>query len=235
MRAVAFRLRLFLGLVAFSLVGSLLTRLTNLDPGPIGPVTSLLTLVAGLSAVFADYRAPGRPAAALALGIAAEVLGLATGYPFGHYAYTDAWWPTVGLPSIGRFPLLLPFAWLLMAGACRFLPWDRRLGPVLAAIFGGLAAALVDLVMEPVMTDALGYWHWQARGPLPGGAPVLNFVGWWAVAAFAGYVLAPKGRTRKEAPGVLAGFLALVVGLGLIQALPVQSKPQIRPHPANPL
>ena len=201
--------RLFLGLVAFSLLGSLFSRLTHLDPGPIAPVASLLTLGAGVWATFGEYvRVVPRPwprlLAALSVGTTAEVVGLATGFPFGRYAYTGAWWP-----SVGSFPLPLPFAWLLMAGAsCLALR---------SAWLGGLLAALVDLAMEPVMAGPLHYWRWLDRGPLPGGAPVANFMGWWGTATLAGLILLRGTESRPEAPRwVLGGFVVLILGLGLI-------------------
>lgn len=204
--------RLFLGLVAFSLAGSLFSRLARLDPGPIAPAASLLTLGAGIVATFGEYvRTVDRPwprlGAALTLGATSEVVGLATGFPFGRYAYTGAWWPTVVLP-FGLFPLALPFAWLLMAGASRL--------SVRSILLGGLLAAVVDLAMEPVMAGPLRYWRWLAPGPLPGGAPVANFLGWWGVATLAGAILGGKDVRPSTPRWVLGGFVALIVGLGLI-------------------
>ena len=210
--------RPFLGLVLFSLAGSLLSRLTHLDPGPIRPSASVLTLAAGVGAVFAAYvrSVPGawtRLGLAFVLGASSEIVGLKTGVPFGRYVYTDAWWPTVRLPGIGPYPLLLPFAWLLMAGASN-LSVGRRgwTWPVL----GGLLAAVVDLAMEPVMAGPLGYWRWLVPGPLPGGAPLANFLGWWAVATVAGFVLGVPKRRDDTPRWVLGGFVVLIVGLGLI-------------------
>ncbi len=218
--------------MAFSLAGSLMSRLTGLDPGPIAPAASLLTLGAGIWATFAEYVrvVPGawlRLGAALALGAGSEVVGLATGFPFGRYAYTGAWWPTVRLP-FGPFPLALPFAWLLMAGAARLsVPGSgetqrhqaRKASLWLGVMTGGLLAAGVDLAMEPVMAGPLGYWRWLVPGPLPGGAPLANPFGWWAVASLAGIVLS-VGAPPVDAQGprwVLGGFVVLVVGLGLIR------------------
>ena len=209
---------LFLSLVAFSLLGSAFSRLTHLDPGPIAPVTSLLTLGVGVWATFEGYvrlvpYAWARLGGALALGATAEVVGLATGLPFGRYAYTRAWWPTVELP-VGPFPLALPFAWLLMAGASALSVPRSFLTPFL----GGLLAATVDFAMEPVMAGPLGYWRWLRPGPLPGGAPVLNFFGWWAVGTIAGFLLTlGVSPMRKTEPyWVLGGFAVLILGLGLI-------------------
>jgi uncharacterized membrane protein len=210
--------RAFLGLVAFSLLGSLMTRLTGLNPGLIAPIASVLTIVAGVIATFDSVpRIWPRLPMALGLGAAAEIVGLATGFPFGRYVYTGAWWPTVVLPSVGRFPLLLPFAWLLMAGAAVLsLPADR--GPVFRSVVGGLIAATIDLAMEPVIAGSLGYWRWLTPGPLPGGAPIANFLGWWATATLAGLVLTygmPKSDTAAPR-WVLGGFSVLILGLGLI-------------------
>lgn len=217
----------FLGLVAFSLLGSLFSKLAKLDPGPIAPVASLLTLAAGLYAAFGAYwevaaRPWRRVGIALAIGAAAELVGLATGIPFGRYAYTTVWWPTLPLPGLGPFPLALPFAWLLTAGsatlaASKWLdpnvwPWWRP------ALLGGLLAAVLDLAMEPVMAGRLYYWRWLEPGPLPGGAPLANFFGWWGVGVLAGGVLVSGvPRVRSAAPvWVLGGFGVLVVGLGMV-------------------
>ena len=214
----------FAFLVAFSLSGSLFSRLTRLDPGPIAPVTSLLTLGVGVAAVFGAYvrevpRAYLRLIGAFALGATSEIVGLATGFPFGRYVYTGAWWPTLGIPGVGLFPIALPFAWLLMAGASVLGVRGRRLGyPWVSCVAGGLLAALVDLLMEPVMTGPLGYWRWLRPGPLPGGAPIANFLGWWAVATLAGAILTFGAQTveRRTPRRVLVGFVVLIVGLGLI-------------------
>lgn len=218
--------RLFFGLVAFSLLGSLLERLTGLAPGWIAPIASLLTLATGVAAAFAPVVvALGRPAwFALALvvviGAASELIGLATGLPFGRYVYTEAWWPTVPLPGGGVFPVQLPFAWFLIAGSSYLVvaQWVRP--PVLRVVLGAALAALVDVPMEPVMTETLGYWRWLEPGPLPGGAPWLNPVGWFLTSLLAGLVLERAGaaEVRTRTPlAVLAAFLVLVIGLGLIR------------------
>lgn len=217
--------RAFLFLVAFSLLGSTFTRLSGLNPGPIAPVTSVLTLACGVVATFAPYwRAVEgawlRLLLAFGLGAGAELIGLASGYPFGRYAYTAEWWPTVGLP-IGRFPLMLPFAWLLMAGASTFVAAGLTRAVWQTVLLGGLIAAVVDLAMEPVMAGPLDYWRWLEKGPLPGGAPVSNFLGWWATAVVAGAILAvrvPSSVLRvHQAAWVLGGFVVLVLGLGVVR------------------
>lgn len=207
-------IRWYAGLIVFSILGSLLSKLTGLDPGPIAPVAGAATLGLGFCACFADWvRSGGIPArwtlAGVTLfGAAAELVGLATGWPFGEYRY-EAWWPWVGTPW-GPFPLLLPVAWAVVAGGCA-LVFPRR--PGLAA----LAATAIDLVMEPVMAGSLGYWRWVERGPMPGDAPIMNSVGWFGVSLVAALLI---DRVRSEGgpwpKWVLLGHVALTLSLGLI-------------------
>lgn len=223
--------RLYLGLVAFSLAGSLFSRLAHLDPGPIAPIAALLTLGTGCVAAFQPlFREIGGKAWAalgvvLVLGTCMEVAGVLTGFPFGRYAYTDRWWPTVPIAEGVLFPLQLPFAWFLMAGASYLMvAWigQGRLGKFYA-LFAGLLAALLDMAMEPVMVHRLGYWRWMTPGPLPGGVPLSNFLGWFATTALAAVALnafgAGKAWRAPEPKLVLLGHMLLTLGLGLISLI----------------
>jgi uncharacterized membrane protein len=202
--------RIFLGLVVFSITGTILTRYTGLDPGPIKPVASLLTIASGVIALSKLARL-SRLLAVIGIGAASEIVGLYTGLPFGRYEYTSRWWPTVVLPGDHRFPLLLPFAWFLIAGGCALAM--RPLGKF-ALILAPLLATLIDLFMEPVMTKTLGYWRWLDRGELPGGAPWLNPVGWFVVSLVATLILVKgKSPAKMDPAWVLAGYVALLAGL----------------------
>lgn len=221
-------IKLYLGLVAFSLAGTLLSSLTGLDPGPIAPGAALLTLATGLVAAFSPVakelgrrRFAAVAGAILAVGATSEIVGLYTGYPFGSYRYTGQWWPSVALPGEHWFPLQLPFAWLMVAGAA-YLAAARALFGVAAVVAGALLATLIDVPMEPVMTGVLGYWVWLEPGPLLG-APLLNPVGWFITSFVAAALLYRAGAWRvayRREPGlVLLGHLALVLGMWLIHAL----------------
>jgi putative membrane protein len=134
-------------------------------------------------------------AAVAGAGLLAEAVGVATGFPFGDYAYAG----TLG-PQVLGVPLLIPLAWVMMAwptllagravtrrllarpgparrgaaGAARWLP------PVLA----GWALASWDLFLDPQMVEA-GHWAFTDPTPaLPGspGVPLTNYAGWLLVA-----------------------------------------------------
>lgn len=218
----------FLGIAAFSLAGSVLSRATGLDPGWIAPIASLAMLVCGVLAVMrpiAQTCGLGRAWMAwvclISVGAGVEVLGLYTGFPFGAYVYTTAWWPTVALPGGMAFPLPLPLAWSMMAGASYLLA-ARWTGRVAAPFAGGLIAAIADLALEPVMAGPLGYWRWLEQGPLPGGAPWSNFFGWFGATALGGLGLSALGAWKAadcdEPAWVLGGFVAFVLALGAVLA-----------------
>lgn len=206
-------LRVYLGLVAFSIFGTILVRFGFQEPVWIARIASLVTILSGTAVLWFALEASKRKVllAALAIGAISEVAGLYTGLPFGSYRYTGVWWPSIPLPGGHSFPAALPFAWLMIAGGARLLlppEWGR----VQAALATGLLAALIDIPMEPVMTAKLGYWEWLVPGPLPGGAPILNFVGWFLVSALVGLFLpsAPEKPGRRAAAVILGAHLALV-------------------------
>lgn len=114
-------------------------------------------------------------------GVAVELLGTATGFPFGEYAYAQ---DRLG-PSVAGVPLVIGLAWTAgaypawcaagrVAGSRRVRRW------LLAAV--GLAAW--DLTLDPQMV-ADGLWTWQQQGVgLPGvpEVPWTNYLGWLGVA-----------------------------------------------------
>ena len=110
-------------------------------------------------------------------GLLVEAVGVATGFPFGAYAYNG----TLG-PALLGVPVVIPLAWTMM-GYPALIVGGRitgsRLGAPLAA---GAALASWDLFLDPQMVDA-GHWTWGAgAGPALLGIPVVNFAGWFVVA-----------------------------------------------------
>jgi len=146
-------------------------------PAPPAETRAILVLMLGASAVEAVEARGRRGAAVLALagagGLAAEFAGVATGRPFGRYAYSD---------QLGRrvrgVPLLAGAAWALMArpawvAAGRLSAARSRRVPLAAA-----ALAAWDVFLDPRMV-AEGYWTWEAGGRFAD-VPASNFAGWFA-------------------------------------------------------
>jgi len=202
------------------MLGSVGSHFAKLDPGPIAPVTALLTLVAGVIAVFEPAYLADRRAALVSFALVAvwgglvEFVGVTTGFPFGRYRYTETWWPTISIGNGGRFPLALPLAWGLIVGASYFaIPGERPRW--MRALFAALLAMLVDLVMEPSLSGPMHYWEWSEHGPLPGGVPWANALGWFGTALVAAWFFRGTNQ-NSQARIVLVAHVALVLVIGLV-------------------
>lgn len=127
-------------------------------------------------------------------GLAVELAGVHTGWPFGEYRYTG----TLG-PQAAGVPLVIPLAWTMMAYPAllvgKVITTQRVAGPLVA----GWALASWDLFLDPQMVDA-GHWVWAAGGPAVLGIPLSNFAGWTLVAVVMMALLwpatAPAGGDR---------------------------------------
>ncbi|MEV6493951.1 carotenoid biosynthesis protein [Actinoplanes sp. NPDC051633] len=175
-----------------------------LTSGGVRAGLTVLTVVLGylLSVSHALVTRGRRAAAALVAtatvgGFLVEAIGVATGFPFGSYAYSGE----LG-PRILDVPLIIPLAWTWMAwpawlAALRLAGslWKRV---ALAAV--GLAAW--DLFLDPQMVGE-GYWRWLDPTPaLPGvpGIPIGNYLGWLGFALLLMTALALAGGPRIGSP-----------------------------------
>ncbi|MGY1976454.1 carotenoid biosynthesis protein [Nocardia gipuzkoensis] len=122
------------------------------------------------------------------LGLTAEVIGTATGVPFGCYEYAvDRFGP-----ALLTVPLIVPLAWTggiypvwVVAGML------SRHTPV-RIVTTAVGAVGWDLFLDPQMV-ADGQWTWcDTHSGLPGldWIPVTNYLGWFGVALVMGGLLA---------------------------------------------
>ena len=130
-----------------------------------------------LIAIYSEWPRWQSIALAAGIGFVAEAVGLASGYPFGAYSYTP-----VLAPALLGVPLVVVGAWMILFVYVRQMQ--------LAVLTSALMMAALDLVIDPLAANFLGYWHWQAGGPYYG-VPLLNFAGWFGVAILI-FALAPK-------------------------------------------
>ena len=156
----------------------------------LGPCAGAAIIVCAFAALYASLqsklgfkRALFSVSGALILVSAAEVTGLYTHQPFGGYAYTGLWWPSLSLPQGVSFPILLPFTWFILLLACYSLV-NRRFTGALAVLIAALLVTVVDVVLEPVLTGPVGFWHWlpPARFDSP---PIQNYLAWFGVSLLA--------------------------------------------------
>lgn len=137
----------------------------------------------------------------VAIAWTAEFIGHKTGLLFGSYTYTDAL-----LPQIGRVPLQIPAAWLMMlppawaAGTAlctRLYSADHRphwMTNVASALTSGLAFTAWDLFLDPQMV-AWDIWRWNSPGGYFG-VPLVNFVGWTFVATVVSLLFSSFTRSK---------------------------------------
>lgn len=137
----------------------------------LGLASTFALFLAALSfaAGLVGYKRAGLLAAlAFGVGLAVEVVGSQTGFPFGVYSYQ-----TAPAPLVLGVPLLVPLGWFALTLATFMLSGGR---PLLA----GLLMVGWDIGLEPLMT-AQRFWLWHDSHPIWAGAPIQNFLGWWAV------------------------------------------------------
>ncbi len=172
-----------------------------------GGALRLLALVFGVSLLF-------------------ESVGVATGWVYGPYHYTDK----LGPKFLGLVPYMIPVAWFMMSypsfviaewlvhsdgNPSKAGQWQRILA---VAAVGGLIMTAWDLIMDPIMV-ANGNWVWDTDGAYFG-IPLHNFLGWWLTVftTYALYLLTQgkPGKAPEAGFDRLALFGYLVTALGTI-------------------
>jgi uncharacterized membrane protein len=144
---------------------------------------AIVGLMLGTSAL--ESRESGElPAMAAAggVGFAAELVGVATGRPFGRYEYSAQ----LG-PRVRGVPLLAAAAWAMMARpAWVTAGWIARRRSLRVPLAAGALAAW-DVFLDPRMARE-GYWTWPGGGRYEG-VPASNFAGWFGtgLVVFTGY------------------------------------------------
>jgi putative membrane protein len=126
---------------------------------------------------------------AAAIGFSAELIGVKTGFPFGHYSYTG-----VLRPLLGGVPIVVAGAWMVLFAYVS----QMRVHPALAALW----MASIDLLIDPLAAHELGYWDWLQDGPYYG-IPTVNFAGWFAVSLIIFYLLSRYPAPRSSSVAML--------------------------------
>jgi uncharacterized membrane protein len=152
------------------------------DGGAVRDAVSWAIVLLGstVSVVHASVGRGARTGAGVLLVTAAtavvfEAVGLATGFPYGRYTYSDDLGPTL----LG-VPFLVPLAWLMMAWPSWLLALRLAGRPVVRVVVAAAVFAGWDVVLDPQMVQA-GYWTWAHPRPgLPGidTVPLTNLAGW---------------------------------------------------------
>lgn len=138
-----------------------------------------------------------------------ESLSIKTGFPFGHYHYTDK----LG-PKLGDVPLLIMPAYyaicyvswhLAHIALDKFDHLTDKLQTWAVPVLAGLIMVMWDMSMDPARSTLAGSWIWRDGGGYFG-VPFENFMGWflcvWTI--FQLYAL----YLRRQASAVPASTMA---------------------------
>ncbi|WP_416149622.1 carotenoid biosynthesis protein [Salipaludibacillus sp. HK11] len=141
-------------------------------------------ITSGLLAIVFFYRSGSKIKGIFAiviiftLSMAIESFGVHTGLFFGDYTYETDFGPKI----IG-VPITIGFAWIMVMGtshalAAPIVKLVPRFKALFYAIYGGLVATSLDLILDPFAYEAKQYWVWNQPG-LYYGIPFSNFYGWF--------------------------------------------------------
>lgn len=111
-----------------------------------------------------------------------ETCSILTGFPFGHYHYTDRLGPRLWLVPLAIMPAYIGTAYLAWSIAQVLLDIYVRALTLRTSVFLSVTAAFImvmwDVSMDPYMATIQGNWVWH-RGGAFYGVPLVNFFGWY--------------------------------------------------------
>jgi uncharacterized membrane protein len=151
-----------------------------------------------------------------AISWAMESCSIATGFPFGHYHYTD----TLGT-KLGTVPLLIMPAYFSMC----YVSWNLahvlldkfnqdadRLQILAVPVLAAFIMVMWDLCMDPLRATVKQAWLWHDGGSYFG-VPFVNFMGWYLtvylifqVFALVQYKYSPTGSDYSD-DGLRTGWM----------------------------
>lgn len=183
---------------------------------------SVFLLLAGVIVVVTSAKRdlPGLVAAAT-LGFIAEILGVHYGFIFSPYNYTS-----VLQPQLLGVPLVMLSAWLVLVAYVRQMLDGLKLSIWLEAVLAAAWMTAIDLVIDPLAANQLGYWRWVKSGAYYG-IPLHNFIGWFAVSLIIFGIVRQRWQTNRIARHVglsivfFFSAIALSYGLWLVAGIGV--------------
>ncbi len=219
--------RIVAGLFVVLLIGGAVTNSADSDFIVLRRYGEMMFLWVA-AAVVALYSRHGlaRLLVGACIGFGSEILGVATGLPFGNYHYTD----TLGV-SIAGVPVVMMAAWMVLLSYAWVIASTLTNKQSLRQLIAALAMTLFDLLIDPVAIGPMNLWVWEQAG-IYYGVPAVNFVGWFVVSwvAFLPMRDYREIHSASHLVGVgIVGFFTVValrhellvaalVGIGLLSA-----------------
>lgn len=172
------------------------------------PAAVLLSLCFGLIHGAIRYGIGGIAVfLALCLGISnvMENIGVLTGFPFGHYHYTDVLGPKLFLVPLLIGPAYFGTGYLSWVLATVLLCTDQRRDRLPTFVVPVIAAFIMvgwDLCFDPAASTIAHMWIWENGGGYFG-VPLTNFLGWY-LTVYIFLQLFAFCRSRRALPGIVS-------------------------------
>jgi uncharacterized membrane protein len=163
--------------------------------------------------------------AAAGIGFIAEYFGVSYGFLFGRYVYTGTLQPLL----LG-VPLVMACAWMILFAYVKQMLLPFKLSKLTEMTISGVWMVAIDLLIDPLAANRLGYWRWIDTGAYYG-VPARNFLGWFLVSFMIFGIVRQHPQSDLWARSVglsillfftviaLAYQLALAAGVGLVLSL----------------
>lgn len=204
-----------------------LTAVSSLAPTAI-PVSLLVLLLLAFILVHGGLRYGWGGilifvAIALVVSNILENVSILTGFPFGHYYYTDMLGPKLFLVPLLIGPAYLGtgyLAWTLATMLVGDVRRDSSAFTIIATpVIAAFAMVVWDLCLDPTLSTILHFWVWRQGGGYFG-VPLTNYLGWFLTVylfyqAFALYLRYGSAR-RTQTPAPRSVYLQVVVTYAVI-------------------
>ncbi len=134
-----------------------------------------------------------------------ELIGTRTGFPFGHYQYSDLLFPLVA-----GVPLILGLNWLFLV-YCSFIITSFIPAPkIISALVGALLMTGYDLLLEPFAVHT-GMWIWEGDK-----VPLSNYIAWFVLSFIFIRIMFTNSAEKNNKLGIFlfvyqTGFFAALV------------------------
>ncbi len=142
------------------------------------------------------------------LALVIETLAIITGFPYGHFGYSEL----LGYRLFGYTPWTVALAWTPLVLAAYSVAVRTVNSPIFRIVGVAVLLVVFDLVLDPGAVQ-LGFWRYQDGGDFYG-VPLSNFLGWLFSGFFAAVAMEIFTRLIKPllpAPAQLvsSGFLII--------------------------
>jgi len=145
--------------------------------------------------------------ALLLFAIAFEFFAIKTGFPYGHFSYSNS----IGFLLFNTVPLFVGFAWAPITIGTLFIAQKMTTSRTIAFLLALIFTVAVDFVLDPGAV-ASGYWQYSGQAFLYG-VPLTNFLGWIISGAIGLLILeiSSKSKLVKASPLITLSLFGILI------------------------